>query len=419
MKHALMDFFRKIGKQSEFDLFLKLFHQIPKSQFAVIKISGQTIENHLDTIAEDIAFLNKMDLYPIVVHGAGSSLDKKLPDSKRINGYRVTSEKDMQVIQSTFQEIAQALSEKIHHKGGFSKVIPPVFQCDPIPELGSVGSVKNVDLKKIKECIELNHSPIISPLGMNGDAFLNINADTAAKEIVKKTLVKKLILLTETGGILGPNGKILSFLNLSDLDDMSYITGGMNLKIREVADFLQDHSECEVVITSAVNLLKEIFTIKGKGTFIKYYEILEKESLNSLDKEKIKILLEEAFSKDLVDNYFENEFHHFFIEKNYEGIAIIDSIEDTPYLDKIAVSKPMQGTGLGKAIWEKALSRYPSLIWRAARDNPFNKFYVNHCDGMIKKEEWIVFWKNLPDEKVWPLAQRVNSARKTLLERDK
>src|SRR3989338_7326242 len=192
MKEMLLNFIKKTGKDSEFNLFLKLFQGIPKMKFGVIKISGATLEENLDVIAQDIAFLNTLGIYPIVVHGAGSSLDKRLPHSKKVNGLRVTSSEDMVVIKEVFSELAQKLKNNIIMNGGNAEIVDSVFECEPIEELGSVGKITNVHLSPIKKAIDNNATAIISPIGNN----LNINADTAAKELVKVIGPKKFILIT-------------------------------------------------------------------------------------------------------------------------------------------------------------------------------------------------------------------------------
>ncbi|MBN1639143.1 MAG: hypothetical protein JW866_09255, partial [Ignavibacteriales bacterium] len=270
MNRMLLNFLKKTGKKKEFELFLNILQNVPKNKFAVIKISGQTLENHLDLIAEDIAFLNKANIFPIIVHGAGSSLDRKLKDTKKVNGYRVTSESDMEIIEPTFKKIASNLKNKINIAGGSAQIVNDIFDCDRIEELGQVGKIIKVDEDKINKMIFENKTPIISPIGLFENKNLNINADTAAKELVKSLGVKKFILLTETGGVLDENDEIIPSINISSEDDLSNVSGGMLLKIKELKEFLEHQRDCEIVITSAEYLLMEIFTIKGHGTFIKY-----------------------------------------------------------------------------------------------------------------------------------------------------
>ncbi|MBI5389775.1 hypothetical protein HZB01_05355, partial [Candidatus Woesearchaeota archaeon] len=170
-----------------------------------------------------------------------------------------------------------------------------------------------------------------------------------------------------------------------------------------------------VVITSAENLLKEIFTIKGSGTFIKYHRIKNTSDPATINKKKMKALLEDAFGKKLLDTYFEGQFKEIIYEKDYEGVAIMKEVQGIPYLDKFAVAKAYQGTGLGKSLWNEVIRSYPSLLWRAAATNPFNEVYIRYCDGMIKGTEWIVFWKNLEMDKVIPCIDEIMNREKTMI----
>ncbi len=415
MKEMLLKFIEKTGKSSEFELFLDYIHKLPKMKFAVIKISGETLENHMDIIAEDIAYLNKLGIYPVVVHGAGSMLDKKISSSEKTNGMRVTSESDMEIVKEVFDDISNELINKIIKEGGSAAKVENVFDCEQISESNYVGVIKNVNILKINEYLENNITPIISPIGKQKDVFLNINADTAAKELVKVVSPKKFVIITETGGILDENNDVIPFLNLSSEEDLPSITGGMLLKINELIELLKIKTDCAVTITSAENLLKEIFTIKGSGTFIKYHVINSTPDINKLDKEKIKWVLEDSFRKKLVDNYFENGITGVFYQEDYEGVAIMKEINGIPYLDKFSVARFRQGTGLGKSIWNKVIKKYPKLIWRAAVDNPFNVTYMKNCDGMIKNPQWCVYWRNLSHDEIMSSVKLVLDKEMTMI----
>ncbi len=419
MRNFVFDFIRKIGKEEEFRLFLDSFKQLPSYKFAVIKISGQTIENNLDIIAQDIAFLNKLEIFPIIIHGAGSALDKKLKNTYKVNGYRYTKREDIPVIKKIFSDIANSLSNKIIEMGGNATVVDNVFYCKRIEQLGYVGNIQKIDKNKIIEAVESDKTVIISPIGSDGKNLLNINADTAAKAIVKELGVKKFILLTETGGVLDTAGNIISFINISDIDEMSFISGGMKLKLYEIRDFLKENPFCEVVITSADKILQEIFTIKGSGTFIKFYRIFSTRHIKEVGVDIAKQVLENSFNKELVHDYLKSDFKEIFYHEEKDGIAIIKEVDGVPYLDKIAVRREKQGTGLGKSLWDAVIKKYNTLTWRSAIDNIFNKFYFKNCDGMIKKNNWIVYWKNLPDEKILDIVNKISSIKKTLIKRGK
>lgn len=380
----------------EFKLFLELIKKTPKDKFAVIKISGECLENEMDIIAKDIAYLNSLNIYPIIIHGAGTTINKQLPNSKNKNGIRITSNEDILVIKNISNDISYNLVNKINQFGGSANKINNIFTCKQKKEYGNVGEIIDINISKIEESISNNITPVINSIGTGKNKLLlNINADTAAKEIVKNINPKKFILITSTGGILDSNKNIIPFINLSD-DYTSLVTDGMLLKLNELKDFSNNNSSTDIVITSPKNLIEEIFTIKGKGTIIKNHILKSSKNINELDKEKIKDLLENAFGKKLKENYFKTgSFCEIIYQKDYEGIAIIKDLNGLKQIDKFAVAKHAQGNGLGKCIWKEINKKHEKLIWRALVNNPLNQFYYKNSSGNIKINEWSIFWNNL------------------------
>ncbi len=415
MKNLILDFLKKTGREAEFKLFLDTIHHTQREKFALLKVSGKILEEKQTILINDIAYLNQLDIYPMLVHGAGSRLDTALPHSQKIDGYRVTSKEDMYIIDYIFQEIASELVTQIEQAGGRARHMPPLFTCRLLPRLEMVGEILEVNTEPILQALRDNCTPIISPIGLVDGQKVNINADTAAKAVVAALKTRKFILLTESGGILDPHQRIIPSINLSSPGDISFITGGMKLKLNEIESFLKDHSYCEVVITSPENLLKEIFTIKGHGTFIKYFQIHKTDHWEGIDLEKVRDLLETSFRKKLVEGYFNRLVKSIYYQQDYEGIAIVSDLEGLNYLDKIAVSQLRQGTGLGKSIWENIVADYPQLIWRAALNNPINPFYMQHCDGMVKGKEWIVYWKEYDFKEIIPAMKIVSAKERTLI----
>ena len=419
MKQLLTKFIEQTVKAKEFQLFLDLMHATPSMRYAVIKVSGSSLENQMDTLAESLVFLSQLGLFPVMVHGAGSAIDEKLPHSVKKDGLRVTSKEGMGVIAGIFERIAQVFVSKIEEKGGKAGIARGVFSCTSKPGYGQVGDINAVSLAPIEALVSNGILPIVSPIGFDSNGTpLNINADTAAKSLVNALCPKKFLLITDTGGILDSQGKLLSFINLTE-DYSSYITGGMLLKVNEIKEFLQHaSSETAVVITSAENLLKELFTVKGCGTFIKYHVIHTTDKLSELDLPKVKFLLEDAFQKTLVDDYFKDasKFKRIIYQKDYEGIVILKEINGIPYLDKFAVLRSCSGNGLGKTLWLETLKHYPKMIWRAAAKNPFNGFYYGQSDGTVKTPEWHVFWRNLDEAELLSAVKAATQLPKTLLE---
>ncbi|MEE4311304.1 MAG: hypothetical protein V2J62_05495 [candidate division KSB1 bacterium] len=413
MKKMLRKFMEYVDS-SEFKANYDIFHKLPAGKFAVIKISGKLIEDELDVFAEDIAYLNKLDIFPIIVHGAGSTLDKKI-SSTRIDGLRVTSREDSEIMKETYGEISCAIKNAIIEKGGKAGIAKKCIFGHFLDKdkYGHVGDIDRIDLEPVNILLDNNITPIISPWCRYSDDILNINADTVAREVVRAIQPRKFILLTETGGILDRTGAIIPFTNLSE-DDISHINGGMQLKVREIRQFLEENRECAVVITSAKNLLKEIFTIQGSGTFIKYYQI--ESTVRDFDEAKMVKLLEASFDKKLANEYFSTEIKEVFYEKNYEGAAIIKMIDGINYLDKFVVMKYRQGSGLGKSLMSEVFKKYDSLIWRASSKNQIKGFYEKNSDGMMKKNGWTIFWRNIADDRLIAIVNKVAALEKTMVD---
>ncbi len=416
MKEMLVKFLEKAGENSEFKLFHSMYKSLPAGKFAVVKVSGETLEKHLDEIAEDLAFLNKLGICPIVVHGAGSTLDKMLPCTKKVDGVRFTSKADMKTVKKVFNKLSTELVGKIVEKGGNAEHIEGVFECEALKGFGYAGKIKSLTLSTIEKTVEKNAVPIISPIGKKDGVEFNINADTAAKEIIKAVQPKKFILVTETGGILDKNNKLLPFINLSSKDAFDNISGGMLQKVKEIKEFLDSGIECAVVITSAENMLKEIFTVKGSGTLVKSHAIILSQGFNDLNKSKLKGLLEDAFGKKLAEGYFEDEAKEVLYQKDCEAVAIIKEANELPYLDKFAVAKHCQGTGLGKSLWEELDKKYSKLVWRALACNGANSFYDKQCDGFVKKGKWKVYWKGLCEKEIMQSVEAVAEKQATMIE---
>jgi len=412
----LLKFMKKTGAEKEFKLFYDRYHNLPRLKFAVIKVSGEILETQMETVAEDIAYLNQLGIFPVVVHGAGIALDRALPHTQKKGGHRITQKEDMFLVNKTFSDINQALCQAIIRQGGQAVDASRIFSCQKKPGYGQVGEIRNTDLATLASIVAQSATPVISPLGVCPDGErVNLNADTVARQLVSEINPAKLIMITRTGGVLDEEGKIMPFINLFNEEDFDHVTGGMRLKVREIAEFTKAVPDSSVVITSAENLLREIFTIRGSGTHIKYHRILKIEGTGEIDIPTMTALLENAFDKRLDTAYFtETKFRTFFVEQDYGGVAIVKRIEGVPYLDKLAVNKLYQGTGLARSLWNQAATHYPTLTWRAATTNPFNLFYAKECDGMMRGAQWIVYWRGLPPEQVPELTKQITALPPTL-----
>jgi acetylglutamate kinase len=151
-----------------------------------------------------------------------------------------------------------------------------------------------------------------------------------------------------------------------------------------------------VSITSPLNLLKELFTVKGAGTLIKPGTAVERrDSYSETDVSKLSALLESSFGRSLDSGFFERPPLAVYFESSYRGAAILLAQAPAPYLSKFAVEPEAQGEGIGNDLWQAILRDFPRLFWRGRPDNPINPWYQSVCDGMVRLPGWNVFWRGI------------------------
>jgi hypothetical protein len=154
-----------------------------------------------------------------------------------------------------------------------------------------------------------------------------------------------------------------------------------------------------ISITSPLNLLKELFTVKGAGTLVKRGSAVERHvSYGTLDVPRLKRLLETAFGKELSPSFFDLPPLAVYVDASYRGAAIVHDAYPAPYLSKFAVLPEAQGEGIGRDIWEVLVRHHAQLYWRSRIDNPIASWYVSVCDGMVRRASWQVYFRGLPVE---------------------
>ncbi len=413
-KDTIIQLLSNLANPKEINQYMKRFVNTGQSNFAVIKVGGAILENDLENLCSSLCFLEQIGLFPIVIHGAGPQLTRNLKEagiiSQFINGQRVTSAAVLKIAKNTFIQQNLKLSNRLQSMGvKTASITSGVFGATKIlpDELGYVGTVNSIELEPIKTAINNGVIPILSSLAETDTGqYLNINADVATNQLAIALKPYKIILLTETGGLLDQHGNIISSVNLitdyKTLIQQDWVHSGMKLKLEQVSDMLnQLPASTSVSITSPQHLAKELFTHKGSGTLIKKGEsIIIHNHIDSIQTSKIYQLLESSFNKKLDANYFENlHIHKAYITYCYRA-AIITTLEnDITFIDKFVVSDEARGEGLGKTIWESLVQDNSKIFWRCKPENPINGFYFANSSGCYKTRGWHVFWYGLSDFK--------------------
>lgn len=268
----------------------------------VIKYGGNAMVDDTlkNSFARDVVLLKAVGINPVIVHGGGPQigelLEKVGKPSEFIKGMRVTDSETMDIVEMVLGgQVNKSIVNLIHNHGGRAvgltgkdgslifadKLQIPAESNDPAldaPEmidLGHVGKVNSIDTAVIDMLIHSDFIPVIAPIGVGKDGqSYNINADLVAGKIAEVLQAEKLILLTNTAGLLDADGDLLTGLNakqVNDLIETGVIYGGMLPKIGCALDAVQAGVTSAHIIDGRVQhaVLLEMFTDEGVGTLIR------------------------------------------------------------------------------------------------------------------------------------------------------
>jgi acetylglutamate kinase len=403
----------QLGTSREARYYLKQYSSDGELQFAVIKIGGAVLEEHVGPLASALAFLRNLGLMPIILHGAGPQLDVALQEASietvKRRGLRVTTPEVMEVARPVIYRANRRLVSALDEQGVRAQGIQHgVFVCDYLDreELGLVGDIRRVDLEAVRDAIHRGILPVVACLGESPTGqVMNINADIAARELIWKVKPHKIIFLTGTGGLLDESGRIISAISLRTdfqyLMEQEWVHSGMQLKLEQINQLLSGLPEsASVSITSVENLARELFTHRGAGTLIRVgEEILEYERFDPGIREKATLLLEQSFGRKLKDDYFDDLPLECIISSESNGAmaVVLRGVDGVPYLDKFAVTPEAQGAGLGAAVWQALIHRCPKLYWRSRTDNPITAWYFDQSDASLTEDKWVAFSVGIDD----------------------
>ncbi|MBK1781891.1 acetylglutamate kinase [Advenella sp. WQ 585] len=273
--------------------YIRRFH----GKTVVIKYGGNamTEESLQRSFARDVVLLKLIGLNPIVIHGGGPQIDSALKrlgkDGNFIQGMRVTDADTMEVVEWVLGgQVQQDIVMMINEAGGKAvgltgkdggliqarkKLMPNRENPDEPLDIGFVGDITSIDPSVVKALQDDQFIPVISPIGYDpedGNVY-NINADVVAGKIAEVLLAEKLLMMTNTPGVLDKSGNLLRRLSAKVIDELfadGTISGGMLPKISSALDAARNGVNSVHVLDGRVPhcLLLEILTDKGVGTMI-------------------------------------------------------------------------------------------------------------------------------------------------------
>jgi len=265
----------------------------------VIKYGGNAMSDDRlkSSFARDVVLMKLVGMNPVLVHGGGPQIGEQLEKlgkkSEFIEGMRVTDNETMDIVEMVLgglvnKEIVNLINRHGGNAVGLSgkdgglisakklevKRNSPELEAPEIIDIGHVGEVDNIDTAVVDMLMKGDFIPVIAPVGVDesGQSY-NINADLVAGKIAEVLNAEKLIMLTNTAGLLDADGNVLTGLSVSEVDDLidkGVIHGGMLPKIRSALTAVHSGVRTSHIIDGRVEhaVLLEILTDVGVGTLI-------------------------------------------------------------------------------------------------------------------------------------------------------
>ena len=260
----------------------------------VIKFGGNAMVDEAlkSSFAQDIVLLKQVGVNPVIVHGGGPQIGKLLEQigkkSRFIEGMRVTDNETMDIVEMVLGgQVNKQIVSLINRHGGravgltgkdggliTARKMKLAGDDSNSNDLGQVGEVEAIDPRVVTMLDNDDFIPVIAPIGVGADgASYNINADLVAGELARVLGAEKLLLLTNTPGVLDPEGNLLTGLSAADTEQLiasGVIYGGMLPKVRCALDAVKGGVATSQIIDGRIkhSVLLELLTDSGVGTLI-------------------------------------------------------------------------------------------------------------------------------------------------------
>lgn len=381
---AVLRFLASIGRRSEAEFYLELFRAEPRERFAAIAIDARVAEEAYEAVLLDLRYLALLGLLPVVLLGVFE------PEGAR--GHAIDLEADLQeadVAATLLSAADEALARRAASTIRAGR-LPLVAFGEPVTQ------------ETHESCVSRDLDRRFARVG----------------ELLTALRTRKLIFL-RPGGPLRQRGAPISLVNLATDYDPLIASDALSIEERQLVvesrRLVADAPHKLVVsITSPLDLLRELFTVKGAGTLLRRgARIEQKRGYDELDLPRLRALLASSFGRAPDERFFDRPVARIHLEEHYRGVAIVTDTPLGAYLTKFAVEPEAQGEGLGRDLFAAAAAEHPTLHWRARAGNPIGAWYATVCDGLCRFADWHVYWRGLepariPDAIAHALAQPVD-----------
>ena len=265
----------------------------------VVKYGGAAMEAETlkSSFARDIVLLKLVGVRPVVVHGGGPQIGRLLArigkETRFVEGMRVTDAETMDVVEMVLGGLVnKEIVNLVNRHGGKAVGLTgkdggliqarkltmtrrrPELDAPEIIDIGHVGEVASIDTGVLEHLARGDFIPVIAPIGVGDDGMsYNINADLVAGKLAQALEAEKLMLLTNTPGLLDGDGALIPTLDVKAVEALiadGTVAGGMLPKVRCALDAVQGGVNTAQIVDGRVEhaVLLEVFTNAGMGTFI-------------------------------------------------------------------------------------------------------------------------------------------------------
>lgn len=335
-----------IGRREEYEFYIRKFQQSPGSCFAALMPDAAAMEQSDEALAFDLHFLLRLELTPMVLLCG--------PESPAMRSRLV-------------------------------RALPATLAVEGARDPEWAGRIEGL-LREARAQEKV--------LAICGE-------DVPAVELLRGLLpgvVRRLHLLRPQGALRDVRGRKVSLHLLHGCNDHRLRAGEQEI-VDLAAACLELAPSMHISVASPLNLLAELFTVRGKGTVIRRGSTIRHvRGTAELDRGRLVALLTEAFGRALRRPETLDAACEIYVEENYRGAVLLEPHPAGLYLSKFAVGTQARGEGLAQELWNEMIEGHPAIFWRSRADNPINGWYEQQADGRLRDEPWHIFWRGIRAE---------------------
>ena len=351
----VLRFLASIGRPLEAEQYLALFRSEHPERFAIVHVADAVVRHAADALAVELRYLHELGLHPVLAFGAIE------PRSAA----------------RAAERMAAALT-----------TVPT--------------RVVAADAAAIRAAIAAGALALIVLDREDGAA--DGRFDTLA-ELTAELGSSKLLFVTRRSGLQPPDGRVVSIIDLATEREQYLTPGALSAEpqklLRQIGRILDRvPHRLTVSVTSPLDVLRELFTVKGAGTLIRKGSAIARHlRWDDVDRARLRALVEESFGRPLQADFDKKPMLAVYVADEFRGAAVVTPAPLAPYLSKFAVTTVSRGEGVGRDLWRAMAADMPRLFWRSRAANPITSWYREQCDGMqrvqLAGETWWVLWRGL------------------------